>query len=105
MHISFNMANLMILAALLASFVLVFRAGERVPAILALVVTALEALMAFGLLSIRGPAYLGLLLAAVLAVAGVWALGRAGAKPVVTAATVVALVGVIQLLLQLKRLV
>lgn len=100
---NFTMGNLLILSALLASFVLVFRAGERIPAIIALVVSGLEALIAFGLISIRGPAYLGLLLATGLAVAGVWALGRTGTKPTVSAATVVALVGVVQLLLALER--
>ena len=100
----FNMANMMILAALLAALVLVFRAGERVPAIIALVVSGLEALLAFRLLTINGPSSLWLILTAVLTGAGVWAWSRAGSKPAVTAATVVTLIGLIQFLVALRLL-
>jgi hypothetical protein len=97
----FNMSNLMILGALIASFVLVVRTGERIPALIALVVSGLEALIAFRLLTLHGPAHLDLILAAALAAAGVWAWMRVGGKPAVTAATVVALVGAIQFLVAL----
>jgi hypothetical protein len=98
----FNMPNLMILGALVASFVLVFRSGERIPAFIALAAAALEALIAFRLVTIKGPPSLGLVLAAALTVAGVWSWMRASSKVTVTAATVVALIGVIQLLVALK---
>lgn len=100
----FNMANLMILGALLASLVLVFRAGERVPAVVALVVSGLEALVAFRLVTINGPRSLGLILAAALALSGGWAWLRSSSKEAVTAATVVALIGAIQLLVALDLL-
>lgn len=98
----FNMSNLMILGALAASLLLVFRSGERIPAFIALAAAALEALIAFGLVTIRSAPSLGLILAAALTLAGGWAWMRASSKPTVTAATVVALVGVIQLLVALK---
>jgi len=101
----FNQPNLMILGALLAAFVLVFRSGEKVPAFIALAVAALEALIAFRLVTIKGPASLGLILAVLLAAAGIWSWMRAASKPAVTAATVVALVGVIQVLRSLDILV
>jgi len=100
----FNLPNVMILAALLASLILVFRAGDRIPAIIALVAAGLEALLAFRLLTIRGPASLGLILSAVLAGAGAWAWLRASSKPTVTGATVVTLIGLIQFLVALRVL-
>ncbi|HKE20008.1 MAG TPA: hypothetical protein VKB80_34275 [Kofleriaceae bacterium] len=100
----FNMPNLMILGALLASFVLLFRSGERIPAFIALIAAALEALIAFRLVSFKGPQHLGLILAAALTVGGAWAWVRAVSKPAVAAATVIALIGIIQLLVALKVL-
>ena len=100
----FNMPNLMILGALLASFVLLFRSAERIPAFIALVAAALEALIAFRLVSIKGPAQLGLILAAGLTLGGAWSWVRAASKPAVTAATVIAFIGVIQLLVALRVL-
>jgi len=94
----FNMANLMILGALLASCVLVFRSAERLPAFIALAASALEALIAFRLVTIKGPPYLGLILAALLALGGGWSWLRAGTKPAVSAATIVAVIGAIQLI-------
>lgn len=102
--IHFTVANVMVLAALLSAFVLVFRSGERVPAFIALAVTALEALVAFRVLTIKGPPYLGLILAVLLAIAGCWSWLRAGSKPAVTAATVVAFIGLLQLMVALKLL-
>ncbi len=93
----FNMANLMILGALVASFVLVFRSAERLPAFIGLVASALEALIAFRLVTIKGPPHLGLILAAALALGGGWSWLRAGTKPAVSAATVVAVIGAVQL--------
>ena len=100
----FNMPNLMILGALAASLVLVFRSGERIPAFIALAASALEALMAFRLVTIKGPPQLGLILAAALAVAGCWSWMRASSKPTVTAATAIAFIGIVQLLVSLRVL-
>lgn len=100
----FNLPSVMILAALLASLVLVFRAGERIPAIISLAAAALQALIAFRLITIKGPPSLGIALSAALVLGGVWSWMRAASKPAVTAATVVALIGIIQLLIGLKVL-
>lgn len=98
----FNMVNLMVLAALAASLLLLFRSAERVPAVIAVVAAGIEALIALRLVTFHGPPYLGTLLAGALAVAGAWAWSRAGSKPAVTAATVVAFIGLIQLLMALR---
>ena len=98
----FNMVNLMVLAALAASLLLLFRSAERVPAVIAVIASGIQALIALRLVTFHGPPYLGTLLAAALAVAGVWAWSRAGSKPAVTAATVVAFIGLVQLLLALR---
>lgn len=98
----FNQANLMIVAALLASLFLVLRTGDKVPAVIALIVSGIEALIAFRLVTFHGPPHLGLLLAAALAGAGAWAWSRSGSKPAVTAATVVTFIGIIQLLVALR---
>jgi hypothetical protein len=98
----FNQANLMILGALLASVFLVLRTADKVPAVVALIVSGIEALIAFRLVTFHGPPHLGLLLAAALAGAGAWSWTRAGSKPAVTAATVVVLIGIIQLLVALR---
>ncbi len=72
------MPNLMILGALAASLVLVFRSGERIPAFIALAAAALEALIAFRLVTIKGPPSLGLILAAALTLAGVLVMDAGG---------------------------
>lgn len=98
----FNMVNLMVLAALAASLLLLFRSAERVPAVIAVIASGIQALIALRLVTFHGPPHLGTLLAAALAASGAWAWSRAGSKPAVTAATVVAFIGVVQLLLALR---
>jgi drug/metabolite transporter (DMT)-like permease len=100
----FNLPQVLIVCALVASFVLVFRASERIPAFIALAVSGLEALIAFRLVTINAPSSFGLILAAALAAAGAWSWSRASSKPSVSAATVVVLIGVIQLLWALRIL-
>jgi hypothetical protein len=102
--VQFNMPNLLILVALLGSLVLVFRSADRIPAFIALVAAALEALIAFRLITIKGPPSLGLILAAALLLGGAWAWTRSTTKPAVSAATAVSLVGLIQFLVALKVL-
>lgn len=98
----FNMVNLMVLAALAASLLLLFRSAERVPAVIAVIASGIQALIALRLVTFHGPPHLGTLLAAALAGAGAWAWSRAGSRPAVTAATVVAFIGVVQLLVALR---
>ena len=100
----FNLGSIMILGAVAGSAFLLARAGERIPAVIALVASALQALIMFRILTIQGPASLGLVLSVAIAAGGCWAWTRSGSKPTITAATVVALVGIIQTLMAVKLL-
>lgn len=94
-----SLGNALALAALVASGFLLLAPPARVPAIFATVAAGLEVLMAYGLLhlsSSRVP--IGLILGAVLLVAGVLAYLRVHAKAAVSAATIAVLVGIIQVL-------
>jgi hypothetical protein len=87
-------------SALAGSLFLVFGASARVVAVVALLASAVEVAMAFGWLHLalaRIP--LGLVLALALAVPGVIAWLRSGGKSTVTASSVVAFVGVLQVAL------
>jgi hypothetical protein len=93
-----NLPNVLIVAALASSLLLVFQLKQRLIPIVAAVASGLEAVLAFHILkfSLKG-INLGLVLGGVLAVAGalIWATKATG-KPHVTAATIIALVGAIQ---------
>lgn len=94
-----HLSNALVLAALAAAVVAVVFSGNRLVPILALVASGLEAVLRFGLvtLSVRGIA-VGLVLAVALAVTGVVLWTRAARKIVITAATVLAFVGIVQTL-------
>ncbi len=86
-------------AALVASAALFLAAQSRALAAIALVASALEVTMAFGVLHVsvsRVP--LGLVLGLALAIPGVLAWLRASAKTAVSAAALVAFTGVLQVL-------
>lgn len=81
----------------LAGSALLFATGGRVLATVALVASGLEVLMALGVLHLRVVQLpLGLVLGLALALPGLIAWFRATAKPAISAATVVALVGTVQ---------
>ena len=85
--------------ALIAAVILVLQGGERLIPLIALVACALEALRTFHLLELSSPKIrIDAILPAVLAVTGGIAWARSASKPAITAATVIVLVGVIQLL-------
>jgi len=85
--------------ALIAAVILVLQGGERLIPLIALVACALEALIAFGALRLSSPKVrIDMILPAVLVITGAIAWARSAGKPAITAATVIALVGVIQLL-------
>lgn len=85
-------------AALVASTALLLTRQSRVLAAVAFAASALEVAMAFGILHIGlAGVPLGLVLGVALAVPGVLAWLRASAKTAVSAAAVVALVGVLQI--------
>ena len=98
------MATAFAIAALVGSIVLL-QHSTRFYAIVAIVVSGLEVALAFGVVSlhIKGLS-LVLVLGAVLAVVGVLMYLKASAKTQIAAATVVTLVGVLQVLQELKVL-
>jgi hypothetical protein len=86
-------------AALVGAVLLFFSAQSRVVGLVALVAAGLEVAMAFGVLRLHVAGIpLGLVLGLGLAVPGLLAWLRASAKPAISAAAIVALVGVLQVL-------
>lgn len=89
--------TILILVALAASLLLVLRGGSRLWPTIALAASGVEAALAFGVLSLALKGIpLALILAAALAASGVLSWLGATAKDNVTAATVIAVIGGIQ---------
>jgi hypothetical protein len=98
-----SLFDMLSVAALAASVVMLFDAGARLPAVFAALAAALQAGILFHLLQIRsGGLPLPLLLAFAVVTAAGFAWTRAQAKPAVTAATAATLAGAIQVLRGLK---
>jgi hypothetical protein len=94
-----SIPSLLVLAALAASVVALAISAPRVVPVMALVATGLEALLRFGIVHLDvAHLPLGVILGTVVAVAGgvIWV--RAAGKTLVSAATVVTLVGMVQLM-------
>jgi len=97
---SIDFATALVVCALLASIALVVGGGNRLIPAIALIVCAIEALIAFRAIQISSSKIrIDAILPAVLAVTGAVCWSRAAAKTAVSAATVITIVGVIQLLL------
>jgi hypothetical protein len=97
MHISFPTA--MVVTALIAAIVLVLNRGDRLFPVIALVAAGVEALIAFKLIQLSsGKLRIDILMSAALLLAGCLCWGKSSTKSTITAATIVALVGAIQLL-------
>lgn len=85
--------------ALIGAVILTLQGGARLIPLIALVACALEVLTAFHVLQLSSPRVrIDMILAVVLVVTGAIAWARSTGKAAITAATVIALVGVIQLL-------
>jgi uncharacterized membrane protein YqgA involved in biofilm formation len=98
----FHLGTALIVVAL-ASSVLMFLQTDRTVALVALVASGVEALLAFGLMSLSLAKFrIDIILPAMLAVAGVIAWARNTSKHAVTAAALVTLVGTLQLLEALR---
>jgi len=92
------------IAALVASVFLLFTAHSRLAAAFAVVASGLELLVATGTIAVHmGATLFHVVLGAVLLVAGVLAYLRVSAKAAVSAATVLALVGLSQVVHILHR--
>jgi hypothetical protein len=97
MHIS--SAHAFVVAALVASVVLIFHRDDRLFPVLALVASGLEALQVFNVISLSsGKFRIDLILAGLLLIAGVVCWAKEDGKVTVTAATVATLVGALQVL-------
>ncbi|HET8732629.1 MAG TPA: hypothetical protein VFM45_02535 [Anaeromyxobacteraceae bacterium] len=94
-----SLFDILSVAALAASIVLLFDAGARLPAFAAVAAAGLQAGILFHVLQVRtGTFPLPMVLAAAVLAAAGFAWTRAQAKPGVTAATAAVLAGAIQLL-------
>src|SRR6185437_15397293 len=97
MHLSF--AHTSIIAALVASVVLVLQGGDRLFPLIAMVASGIEALMAFGIVTMSiAKVGVHLVLPAALLVAAAVCWARSSTKTMISAATVVTLIGAMQLL-------
>ena len=103
MYANFNTA--MVVAALVASIILVLHRGDRLFPVIALVVSALEALIVFRIVSLSVASFrIDVILPALLALAGGICWSRSSEKSTITASTIVTLVGLIQLFLAIHLL-
>lgn len=94
-----SLFDILSVAALAASVVLLFDAGARLPAFAAALAASLQAGILFRLLQVRTGAFpLTLVLSFAILLAAGFAWTRAQAKPGVTAATAAVLAGAIQIL-------
>lgn len=101
MHFSF--AHSLVVAALIASIVLLMHRDDKLFPVLALVASGLEALQVFNVVSLSSGRFrIELVLGGLLAVAGVVCWMRSDGKPSITAATVASLVGILQVLIGLN---
>jgi hypothetical protein len=98
MTIDFGTA--LVVGALIGAVVLALNGGDRLFPAIALVACALEALIAFRVIQLSSPKLrIDVILPAVLAVTGVICWSRSASKSAITASTVIAIVGVIQVVL------
>jgi len=96
MHVDF--ATVLIAMLVVASVILVLQPGDRLFAIAALVTSGLEALIAFRIINLSsGKVRIDLILPAILVVAGGVCWARSGTKSTITAATVIVVIGALQL--------
>jgi hypothetical protein len=96
-----SLFDLLSVAALAASIVMLFDAGARLPAMAAALAAGLQAGILFHFLQVRSGSFpLPLVLAAAVLAAAGFAWTRAQAKSAITAATAATLAGAIQILLR-----
>ena len=96
MHIHTGTA--LIVVALVSSIVLLLQKSERTISLVAVIASGVEALLAFGLMSLSLAKFrIDVILPALLVVAGVIAWARSSTKHAITAGTLVTIVGALQL--------
>lgn len=98
----FDFGTVMVLTLVIAAVILVIQSGDRLFPLIALVAAGIEAAMVFHIISISSEKFrIDVILPAVLVVAGGICWARHTSKPTVTASTIVALLGALQLALAL----
>jgi len=101
MHAS--LGTVLIVIAVIGALALVLEHRDRAVAVVALLAAGVEALIAFGVMSVSVKGLsLGLVLAGILAVCGAICWARSTGKTAVTAATLVTTVGALQVLFSLR---
>lgn len=96
---SIDFGTALIVGALLASLTLVLGGGDRLVPMIALAACAIEALIAFHVIQLSLAKFrIDVILPAVLAVTGAICWSRSATKSAITASTVIAIVGLSQLL-------
>jgi hypothetical protein len=101
MHIQFGTA--LVVAALVASIILVLNRGDRLFPVIAAVAAGVEALMVFRILTLSVSTFrIDVVLPAALTIAGAVCWARSSGKSTIAASTVVLMVGLMQLLLALS---
>jgi uncharacterized membrane protein HdeD (DUF308 family) len=102
---TYSLGTVLVLAALAGSIAVFAERRDRWLAVLALVISGVQALIAFGLVAIQVKnLHLALVLGLSLVVVGVLEWARSGAKLATTGATTVTLVGALQVLMHLRVL-
>jgi len=98
-----DFATALVVGALIASVMLALQGGQRLVPVIALVTCAIEALIVFRVIQLSSAKVrIDVILPAILVVTGGICWSRSSAKPGITASTVIALVGLVQLLLAIR---
>jgi hypothetical protein len=99
----FNFANILVIATLLSSIYLLLQKSDRMFPTVAVIASGVQALLAFGLMSLTLAKFrVDVILPALLTLAGAICWGKSSSKGATTAATIVTLVGAMELLLALR---
>lgn len=97
--------TVLILTTLLASLVLAGQKSDRVFPTIAVIASGLQALMAFGILTLTLAKFrVDVILPALLVIAGIVCWSRSSTKTAITAGTLVTMIGAIELTLALRLL-
>lgn len=98
-----DFATALVVSALVSSIIVALNRGDRLVPAIAFVACAIEALIAFHIIQLSSAKFrIDVILPALLVITGGICWSRASTKSTITGSTVIALVGVIQLLLALR---
>ena len=101
----FNFATVLLIAVFASSVYLLLNKSDRMFPMLATIASGIELLLSLGLMSLSLAKFrVDVILPAILVVSGVVCWGKESTKGTITASTIVALIGAIQLLLALRIL-